>query len=55
VYLTDGDVHRAHGLAVLTLRGRRISAVTRFVDTAVMSRFGLPRMLYQNDLLSPDQ
>jgi len=55
VYVPDGDVHRAHGLAVLSLRGDKISAVTRFVDTAVVSRFGLPRMLYQNDQLSPDK
>jgi RNA polymerase sigma-70 factor (TIGR02960 family) len=45
VYLPDGDVYRTHGIAVLTLRDDRICAITRFVDSAVISRFGLPRML----------
>jgi RNA polymerase sigma-70 factor (TIGR02960 family) len=45
VYLPDGDVYRVHGLAVLTLRGDRICAITRFVDISVVGRFGLPRML----------
>jgi RNA polymerase sigma-70 factor (TIGR02960 family) len=45
VYLPDGNVYRSHGLLVLTLRGDRICAITRFVDTAVISRFGLPRLL----------
>ena len=45
VYLPIGDVYRSHGLVVLTLRGDRISAITRFVDTAVIGRFGLPRVL----------
>jgi len=45
VYLPDGDVYRVHGLVVLTLRGTRICAITRFVDCSVVGRFGLPRML----------
>jgi RNA polymerase sigma-70 factor, ECF subfamily len=34
-----------HGLIVLTLEGDRISAITRFVDSAILGRFGLPRSL----------
>jgi hypothetical protein len=34
----------ANGLMVLTLAGRRISAMTRF-DNSVLARFGLPRTL----------
>jgi RNA polymerase sigma-70 factor (TIGR02960 family) len=45
VYLPVGEVYRTHGLVVLTLRGDRICAITRFVDTAVTGRFGLPRVL----------
>jgi RNA polymerase sigma-70 factor (ECF subfamily) len=45
VYLPVGEVYRTHGLVVLTLRGDRIRAITRFVDTAVIGRFGLPRVL----------
>jgi RNA polymerase sigma-70 factor (ECF subfamily) len=44
-YLPDREVYRSHGLVVLTLRGDRICAITRFVDTAVAGRFGLPRVL----------
>ena len=44
-----GDGHaplfRAHGLIVLTLEGERISAITRFVDSNILSWFGLPRAL----------
>lgn len=36
-------VARAHGLLVLTLRGDRISALTRFLDNALLPAFGLPR------------
>jgi RNA polymerase sigma-70 factor (ECF subfamily) len=32
------------GLLVLTLRGNKISAITRF-DNSVLPRFGLPRTL----------
>jgi predicted SnoaL-like aldol condensation-catalyzing enzyme len=44
-----GDVHapvaRAVGVIVLTLEGDRISRLTRFGGSAVLSRFGLPRSL----------
>src|SRR5215470_16883551 len=44
VHSADGEVGRATGLLVLTLSGRRISALTHF-DNSVLPRFGLPRML----------
>jgi RNA polymerase sigma-70 factor, ECF subfamily len=46
VYLEDPHSHFAHasGLIVLTLAGSRISAVTRF-DNSALDRFGLPRTL----------
>ena len=46
-YLHDGQapIYRAHGLIVLTLEGDRISAITRFVDSSVLPRFGFPRTL----------
>jgi len=46
-YLEDGHapLFRAHGLIVLTLEGERISAITRFVDSNILSWFGLPRAL----------
>jgi RNA polymerase sigma-70 factor (ECF subfamily) len=46
VYLGDphGAVLHANGLIVLTLRGDRISNITRF-DNSVIPRFGLPRSL----------
>jgi RNA polymerase sigma-70 factor, ECF subfamily len=46
-YLYDGQapIFRAHGLIVLTLEGDRISAITRFVDSGVLPRFGFPRTL----------
>jgi RNA polymerase sigma-70 factor, ECF subfamily len=46
-YLADGHapLFRAHGLVVLTLEGERISAITRFVDSNILSWFGLPRTL----------
>lgn len=34
-----------HGLIVLTVTDTEIAAVTRFVDTGVLARFGLPRTL----------
>jgi hypothetical protein len=37
-------IARASGLLVVTLSGRRISAMTRF-DNGVLSRFGLPGTL----------
>ncbi len=47
VYLEDphAPIYHRHGLAVLTLAGEQISAVTIFVDTSVMSHFGFPRSL----------
>ena len=46
-YLQDphAPVARCYGLIVLTLEGERISALTRFRDTGIMQRFGLPRTL----------
>jgi hypothetical protein len=46
VYLRDPvtGVGHAMGLFVVTLAGDRVSAITRF-DSAVFSRFGLPRTL----------
>ncbi|MCL2732812.1 MAG: RNA polymerase subunit sigma-70, partial [Actinomycetia bacterium] len=40
----------AHGVLVLTLRGDRVAAMTRFIDTGILSRFGLPRSLRRGDL-----
>jgi RNA polymerase sigma-70 factor (TIGR02960 family) len=47
VYLRDphAPVIRAHGIVVLTLDGDGISQITRFGDTSLFARFGLPRML----------
>jgi RNA polymerase sigma-70 factor (TIGR02960 family) len=47
VYLRDehAPVARATGLLVLTLQGDQIAAITRFLDTSVLPRFGLPRTL----------
>jgi RNA polymerase sigma-70 factor (ECF subfamily) len=44
-YLEDphAPVGRFVGVLVLTLEGERISAITRFGDSGVLSRFGLPR------------
>jgi RNA polymerase sigma-70 factor (ECF subfamily) len=46
-YLEDAHspVFRAHGLIVLTLEGGQISAITGFVDSAILARFGLPGTL----------
>jgi RNA polymerase sigma-70 factor (ECF subfamily) len=46
VYLRDPVTHIAHafGLLVVTLTGERVSAITRF-DNSALSRFGLPRTL----------
>jgi len=46
-YLHDeqAPIFRAHGLIVLTLEGDRIHAITRFVDSSVLPRFGFPRTL----------
>jgi hypothetical protein len=46
-YRRDPIAPIAHGagMIVLTLAGDQISAVTRFLDSSVMSGFGLPRSL----------
>jgi RNA polymerase sigma-70 factor (ECF subfamily) len=46
-YIRDGhaDVRRCMGVFVLTVRVDGISAITRFGDSAVLSKFGLPRTL----------
>jgi len=50
-YIEDphAPVARFFGVLVLTLEGNRIAAVTRFGDTAILSRFGLPRTLGVDD------
>jgi RNA polymerase sigma-70 factor (TIGR02960 family) len=46
-YLRDPrtPILHAHGVLVLTLAGDGISAVTRFIDNALLPAFGLPRSL----------
>jgi hypothetical protein len=46
-YVSDepAGIYHAHGIMVLTLAADRISAVTRFIDSGIISRFGLPRTL----------
>ncbi len=46
-YRDDDHAPIAHatGLLVLTLEGGRIAAITNFIDSSVLPRFGLPRML----------
>jgi len=46
-YLRDpaAGIDHACGLVVLTVDGRRIAAIDRFVDNSVLPRFGLPRTL----------
>ena len=46
-YRADAHSQIAHaaGLLVLTLQGDRISAITLFIDSSVIARFGLPRTL----------
>jgi RNA polymerase sigma-70 factor (ECF subfamily) len=38
-------IAHANGLVVLTLDGKRIAAITQFLDTSLLGRFGLPRTL----------
>ncbi|MBC9716156.1 sigma-70 family RNA polymerase sigma factor [Streptomyces sp. TRM66268-LWL] len=47
LYLPDphAPILRANGLTVLTLRGDRIHALTRFGDTSLLARLGYPRTL----------
>ena len=46
-YRTDAHAPIAHatGMAVLTLEGERIAAITQFLDPSILSRFGLPRTI----------
>jgi hypothetical protein len=46
IYLRDphGEFWHAFGLLVITTRGDRVSAITRF-DNAVIGPFGFPRRL----------
>ncbi len=46
-YISDpqAPIAHAHGILVLTLAGDRVSAITRFLDNAVLPQFGLPRTL----------
>jgi RNA polymerase sigma-70 factor (ECF subfamily) len=46
-YRHDAHAPIAHatGLLVLSLEGGRIAAITNFIDSSVLSRFGLPRTL----------
>jgi RNA polymerase sigma-70 factor (TIGR02960 family) len=46
-YLEDphAPVGRFAGVLVLTLEGDRIAAITRFADSGILARFGLPRTL----------
>lgn len=50
-YVRDrhAPIAHANGLIVLTLRGGQISAITRFLDSGVFPRFGLPRTLADQD------
>ena len=41
----DAPVWRALGVIALTLEGQRINGLTRFADTAIIPRMGLPRAL----------
>lgn len=47
VYLADpcAPIWRASSLVVLTLRGDRVCAITRFGDRSLLALFGLPRTL----------
>ena len=44
-YIDDAHaaIARSYGVLVLTLDGDRVAALTRFNDSAVLARFGLPR------------
>ena len=47
-YRDDDHTPIAHavGLLVLTLEGDRIAGITNFIDSSVLPRFGLPRILH---------
>ena len=46
-YVPDehAGIYHAHGIMVLTFAADRISAITRFTDSSIVARFGLPRTL----------
>jgi RNA polymerase sigma-70 factor (ECF subfamily) len=46
-YLSDGYAQcwRAHGVLVLDVSGSQVTAMTRFIDNALLGHFGLPRRL----------
>jgi RNA polymerase sigma-70 factor (TIGR02960 family) len=44
-YLLEGAQAHGHGVVALTVTDAGISAMTRFIDTAVMAAFGLPLTL----------
>ena len=46
-YVPDpcAPIWRVGSIMVLTLRGGRVSAVTRFGDVGLLARFGLPRTM----------
>lgn len=46
-YVPDehAGIYHAHGIMVLTLAADRVSAITRFIDSGIIPRFGLPRTL----------
>ena len=50
-YRTDPPlpIARATGLVVLTLEGDQITAITQFLDTGILSRFGFPLILGGED------
>lgn len=45
VCIGHSPIAHAHGLMVLTLQGGWITAITRFCDSSILPRFGLPRTL----------
>jgi RNA polymerase sigma-70 factor (TIGR02960 family) len=44
----NGTLHRVGGMLVLTMRANQICHITRFGDTGVLARFGLPRTLHSD-------
>jgi RNA polymerase sigma-70 factor (ECF subfamily) len=48
-YIEDEPDWRALGVIALTLESERISGLTRFADTTIMPRLGLPRTLVVRD------
>jgi RNA polymerase sigma-70 factor (ECF subfamily) len=52
-YIEDEPSWRALGVIALTLEGDKISGLTRFADTKIMPRLGLPRTLGPSDTLGP--